>query len=61
MSPATATPATRPASTPAPPAGGRADDRVIEIDLGEPARRNDPRPAFTAARLEELARLIRLR
>jgi hypothetical protein len=61
MSPATAIPATRPASTPAPPAGVRADDRVIEIDLREGADRNDPVPPLTTARLEELARVIRLR
>jgi hypothetical protein len=61
MSPATASSPARPTSTIPPTDPDRAADRVIEIDLGEPARRKDPRPSLTAARLEELARLIRLR
>jgi len=61
MSPATASSTTRtPTTIPSSPAE-RAADRVIEIDAGEPVRHDDPAPTLTTARLEQLARVIRLR
>ena len=60
MTPASVTPATRPAPA-ATPAGGVVPERVIEIDARPEPSRLAAEPAMTESRLSELAATIRLR